>query len=555
MSMAAEVELRALIDRLAVVEGREAAASALAAHLGAQGLLLFVQDPALGAFLPAPGMRKTYAGGPLWRQFLRRCLAEPRVSGMVDFDGQEPCHAEAIVDGGCAIVLLAPRGSWPRQLQEIVPWLRAVLEAQQAQHLGRAEAAEAREAASRAHALAKALDAARGAAAKLNAQLREEHERKDEFLAMLAHELRNPLAPIATAIEVLRHADRSPQSGRQLDVMARQLHQLTSIVDDLLDVSRVSRGLIVLRREPVRLDDILDHAVEACRHILEQRRHTLRRMPAGALFVNGDRVRLTQVFSNLLHNAAKYTDPGGDLTLSAVPDQARVSVVVRDNGIGIPRDMLSRVFDMFTQAPASLDRAHGGLGIGLTLVRTLVELHGGHVTAHSVGPGHGSTFTVNLPLVAAPADAPARPPVQAPVERAEGACGIAILVVDDNRDAADSLAEVLRIMGGQVDVVHDGRAALEHACGNVPRLVLLDIGLPGIDGYETAREWRRRFGGSAMLVALTGYGSPQDKRKAQDAGFDLHLTKPISMPELQQLIARFSHDDAFTEAARMQHAS
>jgi two-component system CheB/CheR fusion protein len=243
-------------------------------------------------------------------------------------------------------------------------------------------------------------------------------------------------------------------------------------------------------------------------------------------------VRLTQVFANLLQNAAKYTDPGGALAISVTPDGARVSVVVRDTGVGIPPEMLSRVFELFTQVPVALDRAQGGLGIGLTLVKTLVELHGGHVTAHSVGLGLGSTFTVSLPLVAAPRRTqPHRVPASA------RAAQVQVLVVDDNADNAESLAEVLRMMGAQVAVANDGAQAIAMAASDPPALVLLDIGLPGMDGYETARRLRSQATTPLRLVALTGYGSPEDRERSLAAGLDAHLVKPVPPQVIENLLA------------------
>jgi CheY-like chemotaxis protein len=341
---------------------------------------------------------------------------------------------------------------------------------------------------------------------------------------------------MTTAIEVMRRSpERDPALlDRQLALMTRQLHQLTHLVDDLLDVSRVSRGLIELRREVLRLDELLATSLDASRPLVESRSHRVRVVEAPApLHVHGDRVRLTQVFSNLLNNAAKYTPPGGDIEVQVLQDGAQACVRISDNGVGIPKEMLGSIFEMFTQVPGSLDRAPGGLGIGLTLVRMLVESHGGTVRADSAGAGQGSTFDVLLPLVAPPVgSAPAHTPGKPDRLHAS------VMVVDDNVDAAQSLAEILRLMGADVSVVHDGAHALElaQALGQ-PDIVLLDIGLPGMDGYATAREWRRRFGNSANLHALTGYGSADDKRRAAQAGFDGHLVKPVSFEQLQGLLA------------------
>jgi signal transduction histidine kinase len=528
--------LRSLVDALSDETRRAEAAGEIATALGAAYLLVYVDDEELGVLLPVAGMPKTLAAGPRWRQFLARCREPGEFTAPVDIEGREfIAHARAT--GQCAFVLAAgTKIAFPDEFEVALPLLCAVLRAQQALAMGRAQAADARAAAAKAHQLAKALDAARGAAAELNQQLRSEHQRKDEFLAMLAHELRNPLAPMTTAIEVMRRSpERDPALlDRQLALMTRQLHQLTHLVDDLLDVSRVSRGLIELRREVLRLDELLATSLDASRPLVESRGHRVRVVEAPApLHVLGDRVRLTQVFSNLLNNAAKYTPPGGDIEVQVLQDGAQACVRISDTGVGIPKEMLGSIFEMFTQVPGSLDRAPGGLGIGLTLVRMLVDSHGGTVRAESAGPGQGSTFHVLLPLVArpvhsAPADAPGKP----------GRLRARVMVVDDNVDAAQSLAEILQLMGAEVSVAHDGAHALElaQALGQ-PDIVLLDIGLPGMDGYATAREWRRRFGNSANLHALTGYGSADDKRRTAQAGFDGHLVKPVSFEQLQGLLA------------------
>jgi len=534
--------LRDLLHRIADPVARAGAAHALARELGAQGVLLFVRDPALQVMLPAPGMPKTVAGGPAWRAFLRRCRDEADPAGRVDLTPWGDIEARALTRDGAALVLLgeASGSELLEEVQDAFPLLATLLLAQQDLLIERADAAGAREAAARARDLARALDSARSSAAELNLELRREHERKDEFLAMLAHELRNPLSSLSNSVEILRRstAPEDALAARQLDVMGRQLQQLTRVVDDLLDVSRVSRGLIDLRRERIALEDVLDGAVEAVRPLVDAHSHTLLRLTdrAGVL-VSGDRVRLTQVFVNLLTNAAKYTHDGGRITLSVVLDHHRVSVVVQDSGIGIPQDMLSRVFDIFTQVPGSQVRSEGGLGIGLTLARRLVELHGGRISAYSRGEGQGSTFTVSLPQVgvgaAAPPPAPevARGEALAPETR-----GARVLVVDDNRDAAETLAALIECMGGRARVAHNGEQALDLAATFEPHLVLLDIGLPGMDGHEIAARLRRLGPPPPHLVALTGYGTPQDRQRALEAGFDEHVVKPLPPEMMERLL-------------------
>jgi CheY-like chemotaxis protein len=324
--------------------------------------------------------------------------------------------------------------------------------------------------------------------------------------------------------------------------MTRQLHQLTRLVDDLLDVSRVSRGMVKLRREPVELRAVLEDALEIARPLIETRGHVLQ-MPQQwpEVVLQGDRVRLGQVFANLLTNAAKYTQPGGRITVSVVDDESRVSVVVRDTGIGIPQDMLQRVFDLFAQAPMAAVSANGGLGIGLTLVRRLVELHGGKVSAYSRGEGEGSTFTVSLPRVRRRNRAAGKPVAIAtasPAAQARAGQGLRVLVVDDNVDAAQTLAALLECHGAQTRTAHDGQHAIEAARELDPHLVLLDIALPVMDGYETLRRLRQLEDFRARVVALTGFGSEADRQRSSDAGFDAHLVKPLAPDAVESLLAR-----------------
>jgi signal transduction histidine kinase/ActR/RegA family two-component response regulator len=442
-------------------------------------------------------------------------------------------HACVHIVGECAFVLCAETAcEFPSELAEALPLLSAAMRSQYALKLEVDAAAQSRQAAEQAHELARALDAARASAARMNRQLQAEHEQKDQFLAMLSHELRNPLAPMTSATELLRRLNEhegDARATRQIEILRRQLQQLTHLVDDLLDVSRVSRGLIELRRETLLLADLVSAAVDSSRPLIEGRSHVLKVEPVDpAIHVSADAVRITQVFANLLNNAAKYTPPGGHIFVQAVTRGEQVEVRIIDDGAGIPREMLASIFDLFTQVPGSLDRAPGGLGIGLTLARNLVELHGGRIHAESAGPDKGSTFIVSLPVVS---PACVSSPVATDVPSA--AAVDKVMIVDDNVDAATTLAEVLRLLGAQAAVARDGAEALALAqAGPLPQLVLLDIGLPGADGYEVAREWRRRFGRSAQLVALTGYGSAEDRRRTAQAGFDAHLVKPVTVDQL-----------------------
>ncbi len=368
-------------------------------------------------------------------------------------------------------------------------------------------------------------------------QLAEADRRKDEFLAMLAHELRNPLAPIRNALHLLRRPDTSgPDAARALELMERQTRTLVRLVDDMLDVSRITRGKVRLRTEPVELADVLRRAVDAARPLIEANRHTLTlNLAEPAVRVVADATRLEQVFANLLNNAAKYTERGGQIHVREERQGDTALVRVRDTGFGIPATLLPHVFDLFTQADRTLDRAQGGLGIGLTLVKTLVELHGGSVEAHSDGPGKGSEFIVRLPVAATPTTTPTAAALAAAVTPCAAAWRV--LVVEDNQDAADSLAMLLRLWGHEVRTAHDGQSGLKAARSYRPDIVLLDIGLPGLDGYAVARRLRSEFGPAVRLVAMTGYGQDEDRRRASAAGFDTYLTKPADPAALQAILA------------------
>jgi signal transduction histidine kinase len=366
-------------------------------------------------------------------------------------------------------------------------------------------------------------------------QLAEADRRKDEFLATLAHELRNPLAPLRNALHILR-ATRRPD--RLQEMMERQVQQMVRLVDDLLEVSRITRGKIELRKEPVELARLVRNAIETSGPLIEAARHELDvALPPDPLVLDGDPVRLAQVISNLLNNAAKYTDPGGRIWLTAAREGSEAVVRVRDNGIGIPSDMLPGIFEMFAQVDRSLGRSQGGLGIGLTLVRSLVELHGGSVGASSAGTGHGCEFAVRLPLAASLQDGQG----ESSSGRDDGGinvAGLRLLVVDDNQDAAESLGLLLEMTGNDVRTVHDGPSALAAVEGFKPSVVLLDIGMPGMDGYEVARRLRGQSEGKDMvLIALTGWGQEEDRRRSREAGFDHHLTKPVDLDMLRALLS------------------
>jgi signal transduction histidine kinase/DNA-binding response OmpR family regulator len=365
--------------------------------------------------------------------------------------------------------------------------------------------------------------------------------RKDEFLAMLAHELRNPLAPIRNAVEILRMTGpAAPPLQTARDLIDRQLRHLTRLVDDLLDVSRITQGKIKLQMEVLDLTTAAVSAVEASRPLIDSRKHEfLLSLPAEPLLVKADPARLAQVLSNLLNNAAKYTEEGGKIWLTAERESDEAIVRVRDTGSGISSDILPRVFDPFIQGEQSADRSQGGLGIGLTLVRRLVEMHGGSVEANSRGSGLGSEFVVRLPLVLGQSS-PAR--TEGKVQPSVSGAASRIIVVDDNVDSAESLAMVLRLQGHEVRIAHEGPAALAISLEFLPTAILLDIGLPGMDGHEVARNLRNQAGGDRILIAaVTGYGRDEDRSRSQQAGFDHHLVKPIDLEALEKLLASAAH--------------
>jgi signal transduction histidine kinase len=365
----------------------------------------------------------------------------------------------------------------------------------------------------------------------------EANRRKDEFIAMLSHELRNPLAPIRAATEVIRRvAPPEPTLRRAGDVINRQVSHLTRLVDELLDVSRISQGRVSLKREQLDLERVIAHGVETARPLIDSRRQKLAvTMPGAPVWVSADFVRLSQVIANLLNNAAKYTHEGGRIELTASAKEGQAVIVVRDNGAGIEPHLLPHVFDLFVQGERSLDRSQGGMGIGLTLVRHLVELHQGRVEADSRGAGEGSTFRVLLPCIAAVA----RPIVEPVIPDEPVSVGRRVLVVDDNVDAAESIAMFLRLEGHEVKVIIDGHQAISAAAVFAPHAVLLDIGLPGLSGYEIAQRLRQQSGHEATaLIALTGYGQKDDRERAAAAGFDYHFIKPADPSALQAAIQR-----------------
>jgi PAS domain S-box-containing protein len=377
---------------------------------------------------------------------------------------------------------------------------------------------------------------------EVEAALKESDRRKDEFLAVLAHELRNPLAPLVMALQLVKDARDKPELMEQLHrTMDRQVRQMARLIEDLLDVSRISRGKIELRREPVLLADVVNAAVETSQPLIQAGGHQLEVvMPPEPLIVWVDHLRMAQVLANLLNNSAKYTEGPGRITLAAEAAGGVLRVSVRDSGVGIPPEMLARVFDLFAQADRSLDRARGGLGIGLTLARSLVELHGGTVEAHSEGPGRGSEFVITVPLNPVPTAVEGQGE-----ERAAGSgqpISRRVLVADDNADAAATLALALESLGHVVQTASDGLEALDIARRFQPSVMFLDLGMPGLTGFDVARHIRSgEWNEMPTLVAVTGWGQDDDRRRSREAGFDVHLVKPVDRPTLERLLAALEH--------------
>jgi PAS domain S-box-containing protein len=371
-------------------------------------------------------------------------------------------------------------------------------------------------------------------------RLEESERQMSEFLAMLAHELRNPLAPIRSALGAMQMRGQDESTlERSRNVIDRQITHLTRLVDDLLDVSRITRGKITLQKEPLELARLLTDVVESSRSLIDARRHTFEVVfPDKPLWVEGDAIRLSQIVLNLLNNAAKFTPEGGRIRLTLEKENGDAAIRVRDTGVGIPADLLPKIFDIFTQGAHSLDRSEGGLGIGLTLVHRLVALHGGTVRAHSPGPNRGSEFVIRIPLLnihTLPEEryTPGRDLALSPPTAARR-----VLVVDDNEDAAETMAILFQFWGHEVRTAYDGPSALSLAAEYRPEIVLLDIGLPGISGYEVAQQLRKMPGlETVTIVAVTGYGQEEDRRRALEAGFNSYLVKPVEPAELQSLIA------------------
>jgi len=376
------------------------------------------------------------------------------------------------------------------------------------------------------------------------AALRDIDRKKNEFLATLAHELRNPLAPLRNGLQLIKLAKNDPAAIEQArPMMERQLGQMVRLIDDLMDLTRITQGKIVLQKKRLALSAVVRNAVDTSRPLVEAASHELiLDVPDEPIYVDGDEVRLSQIITNLLNNSAKYTQDGGRIQLTVARQASDAVISVKDNGVGIPAPMLPKVFEMFTQVDRSLEKSQGGLGIGLSIVQQLVEMHGGTINAHSDGHGLGSTFVVRLPVVLSLAQPHRADEAEA---GAKPAARRRILVVDDNRDAAISLAMMLKIMGNDTQTAHDGLEAIDVAAAFRPDVILLDIGMPKLNGYDACRRIRQQpWGQSIVLVACTGWGQAEDKHMAQDAGFNSHLTKPIDPADLGKLLAELQASTA-----------
>lgn len=519
---------------------RPGAERALARALGADDMVLLVVDPEIGALLPVPdGRHSTLPGGPQWRSLLDRSKATGLHREFVPWQGMATRVVACSVRGMSALFIGGDVSDADATvLLGVLPLLGATLSAQHQAAIARGELAAAKYELTQSSALMRALDHTRRemdeALRKLDTQARtleatsrraqEAARAKDEFVAMLGHELRNPLAPIFTVLQLLRQ--RGEWSAEH-DIMYRQAEHMLRLVDDLLDVARIASGKLTLQLEPAALDTVATRAVESVAPLIEQRGHPLHLDVPARLSVLGDTRRLVQVLTNLLVNASKYSDPGTPIALVARRSDDGVEIEVLDRGIGIDPKKLGTIFDLFEQQKRGIDRAEGGLGLGLAIVRNVVHLHGGSVRAESRKDGPGSRFVVWLPLVEAEPSHDSPMPLTAVPRAAHGR----ILLVDDNVDAATTLAMVLESAGYDVRIAHDGPTAADIARQFDPAAAILDIGLPGMDGYELAGVLRRSSE-SIHLIALTGYGQPTDRRKAMRAGFAAHFVKPVDLEAL-----------------------
>jgi signal transduction histidine kinase/ActR/RegA family two-component response regulator len=530
---------------------RREAAERLAQQIGAEAMLLLVHDEDARVLLPAPGFSATLPGGETWVRFLstlqasgthRARVAYPTASRLMDTVGISVSGMALLLFGGTVAEHQVA------ELESLLPLVAAAVRAEHVAASARGELRAAQKYAREAETLARALDTARTdverglrqlaaqtrALQDARARAEEATRAKDEFLAMLGHELRNPLAPIMTALQLLRLKN---QTSREYEIIERQVTSLMRLVDDLLDISRITSGKVDLQVRPVECSEVAARAIETASPALERKQQRLDiDVARTGLVLHADPAKVAQIIANLLNNASKYSDNGCVITLRAAREGDNVVIRVRDEGIGIAPDMLDRVFELFEQHPQALDRSAGGLGLGLAIVRSLVQMHGGRVWATSEGIGHGSEFIVELPLavgITTNFAGVSSPALGADLPRGHGEH---VLIVDDNEDAATLLYDALTALGYDARTATDGPTALRVADEFSAAVAVLDIGLPVMDGYELARHLRAR--GAIQLIAVTGYGQPSDHERSRAAGFDAHLVKPIELAQLARLLER-----------------
>lgn len=537
-----------LIAALAQQSERQGAARQLARFYQADDLIIFSRDQQVGLFLPAPGFSQNLKDSKAWQLFFKNCIHNSRATAHLQFSHSDVPVPVLGINGLNDIIIVFVSEQCvvdeDDELFQLSPLLAHAFKAEGQSEALVAQTRLAREKEMSANLLAQSLEKARnrlattlGAARQAEEALRLADKRKDEFLAILAHELRNPLAPIGNGIELLKHAQDNPQI--LLDVrkmMDTQLRQMTRLIDDLMDVSRITRGKVTLQKQAVPLKELLDSAIEGAKPFINQQQHRLRlNMPEDVIMVNADTTRLAQVFLNLLNNAAKYSEPGGSITIvvKAVTDEVTISI--QDTGVGLDAKELISIFGMFVQADAVATYSRGGLGIGLTLVKKLVELHQGSVIAKSPGRGKGSEFVVTLPRIhkkQGPSPEMQRKAPAAPLKQ------LKVLVVDDNEPSAHSMCMVAELLGHQTQIAFTGEEALAKAKRFQPQIVLLDIGLPDISGYEVCRTLRANpLFKDTLFVAQTGWGQTKDKLMGKEAGFDHYLVKPLNMSDLEPIFA------------------
>ena len=530
---------------------RGEAALRVAALYGSESIILFIRDEAIGLSLPVGGFPQTLPNGTGWRIFLERCVKNKTAQEILPAPGS---HAEQLVIGiacnnGAVMAFIGGTllDDAYSDIPAILPLLDLALKGEQAAIIAEANARLAAERIAIAHRLAESLDKARLDLAKIliesraaQQELKMADQRKNEFLALLAHELRNPLAPIGNALELLRMSVEKPEMINKVqEIMQTQLTQMVRLIDDLMDVSRISTGKILLKKVMLNVSDVFSGAIEAVRPQFEANGQKLEvHVPATYSCVLADPTRLNQVFINILNNAAKFTPRGGRISVAVSPTESYVDVSVTDTGKGVPKEIASQIFTMFAQGDDTISRTSGGLGIGLGLAKNIVDLHEGTITVVSDGKDKGSTFTVRLPLHTGAMSNPE--PAETPtMDRAPVA--LRFLIVDDNKESAQTMGWTVEMLGHEYRLAFDGQTALEIAQTYSPQLILLDIGLPGMTGYEVCAAMKNYPTlRSSLFIAQTGWGQAQDKENAKTAGFDYHLVKPVNIEELKRIIEMFA---------------